>query len=43
MRTYPKNGYRIVSQMPCMQATAEIVLSHEVRITAIVTDQNGLS
>jgi HD-GYP domain-containing protein (c-di-GMP phosphodiesterase class II) len=29
MRTHPEKGYRIVSQIPGMEAAAEIVLSHE--------------
>ena len=31
MRTQPEKGYRIVSQIPGMEAAAEIVLSHEER------------
>lgn len=31
MRTHPEKGYRIVSQIPGMEAAAEIVLSHEER------------
>ena len=31
MRTHPEKGHRIVSQIPGMEAAAEIVLSHEER------------
>ncbi len=31
MRTHPEKGHRIVSQIPGMEATAEVVLSHEER------------